>query len=127
MPDPQAYPANSDIWNAYPPAAGDAKLQRGNFFLDSASVLPVTGKPGQANLFVEGSLPTPCNQPRVAINPPDQENRIVVEVYSVVDPNMICTQVLKPFTGQVAALAGYPAGKYSVVVNGMEAGSFDVP
>lgn len=33
-----------------------------------------------------GGLPTPCNQLRAAVSPPDADNKIMVDVYSVSDP-----------------------------------------
>lgn len=117
----------SSLWLAYPPAPGDDALQRGNFMVESASLETVENEPGSYNLKVEGSLPTPCNAPRVTVNPPDQQNRIVVEVYSLADPQVACTQVIQPFSGVLAKLSGYPSGAYTVMVNEVEAGQITVP
>ena len=68
-------------------------------------------------LQLKGELPTPCNKLRIATNPPDTDNKVVVDVYSVVNPAEICIQVLAPF--EVAfPLGSYNAGKYSLWVNG---------
>ncbi|HEX9019285.1 MAG TPA: hypothetical protein VF806_08865, partial [Anaerolineaceae bacterium] len=78
-------------------------------------------------LLASGSLPTPCNQPRVKLNPPDAQHKIVVEAYSVIEKNKVCTQNITPFQGRLATLGGYPSGKYSVVVNDKPAGDLTVP
>ena len=136
VPVPTGYPAGSpaqeqpvnELWMAYPPVPEDTSLTRGEFFIEAAALMPVSGNPGAYDLSVEGSLPTPCNQPRVEVNPPNAQNVIEVEAYSVVDSGMICTQVIQPFTGTVATIAGFPAGTYTVVVNGeIEAGEVTLP
>lgn len=125
-----AYPAPqnpNEPGSLYPPADADNALTRGNFILDSASLQARADEPGRADLVATGSLPTSCNQIRVKLNPPDAQNKIAVDVYSVAEKGKICTQALKPFQGKLALLGGYPAGKYSVVVNDKPAGELTVP
>ena len=78
----------------------------------------------QINLVLRGELPTPCNQLRIKVTPPDAQNLIQVNVYSVVDPDQICTQVLEPFEA-VVSLGSFTSGKYSVYVNGEYLGEFE--
>ena len=113
------------MFSGYPPIPGDESLTRGAFFIDAVAVVSET--PGTAQVVVNGSLPTPCNQPRALVNPPDNDNRIVIEVYSLIDPGQVCTQVIKLFDGPVATLTGYAPGTYQVVVNDQPAGEFVVP
>lgn len=110
----------------YRPAPADEKLMRGPLFLDGAHLLLMESFPPQVMLSLEGSLPTPCHQLRAAVVEPDKDNRIVVNVYSMTDPNMMCTQVIKPFETGVN-LGSYPKGTYTVIVNGEEIGTFDMP
>lgn len=107
----------------YAPQPGDAALSRGEVFLDSAQLLVRESYPPQVSLALAGSLPTPCHQLRVAVGAPDAQGRIEVAVYSVVDPAMICIQVLESFE-QAVPLNGLPAGAYTVWVNGEPAGEF---
>ena len=58
------------------------------------------------------------------MNPPDDENKIIVDAYSVVDPNMACIQVLEPFQGSID-LGTFPTGHYTVWINDNLAGEFD--
>lgn len=111
----------------YPPPASDSGLVRGKLFVDSATILQKSDEPGMYNLFIEGSLPTPCHQPRAQVSAPDADKKIAVDVYSMVKADEICTQVLKPFNAAMAVLGGYPPGTYSVVVNGEAAGELTIP
>jgi len=111
----------------YSPKPGDEKLTVGNVFLDIAAndIFSMETNPVQVKLSLHGNLPTPCNQLRVKVSQPDSENRIQVEVYSVVDPDMICTQVIEPFEAQVS-LGSFNSGKYTVYVNGEYLGEFSI-
>ena len=57
---------------------------------------------------------------------PDDQNRINVEIYSVTDPDMICTQVLQPFT-QSIDLEIPASGTYTVLLNGQKVGDLISP
>jgi hypothetical protein len=110
------------------PQPDDARLTRGEVFLDGAEVLVLESFPLQVRLHLAGSLPTGCHQLRVAVTPPDANNAIAVEVYTVVDPNLMCAQVLAEFD-QAIPLGSFPtdehpSGSYTVVVNGETAGEF---
>lgn len=125
-PNAPSYPNDSGTGQQpYAPQPGDAALTRGEVQLDSVDVLVMESYPVQIMLALRGSLPTPCNQLRVAANPPDQKNRILVDVYSVIDPEQICTQVLEPFEANVG-LGSFQPGHYTVWVNGEMVGEFDV-
>jgi hypothetical protein len=119
--------ATSDLAPAYAPKPEDEKLQKGMVFpnLQDSGILLQESFPVQVVLVLSGDLPTPCHQLRVKASSPDSENRIQVEAYTVVDPDMICTQVIKPFETQVA-LGSYESGKYTVYVNGEYLGEFTI-
>jgi len=108
----------------YAPQPDDIKLSRGNIFIEEKGLLIRESYPPQIALEISGNLPTPCNLLRAVIAEPDAENKINVDVYTVVDPNMMCTQVLKPFSENME-LGTFPSGHYSVWVNGELAGEFD--
>lgn len=107
---------NSVIPNDYAPQQSDESLTRGDVFLDFKEVITQESSPLQFTLHLTGSLPTPCNQLRVAVNPPDTENKVLVEVYSVSNPDRICTQVIAPFDVNIP-LGSFPTGKYTLWVN----------
>jgi hypothetical protein len=60
----------------------------------------------------------------VIANPPDDQNQIQVEVYSVIDPEQMCIQVLEPLEANIG-LGSFPSGHYTVFVNGEQVGEFD--
>ena len=108
----------------FAPQPGDSTLTRGNVFIQEIDLVIRESFPPQIALNLNGELPTPCHQLRVQIGEPDAENRINVEVYSVVDPDVVCIQVLEPFDANVN-LGTFPSGHYSVWVNEELAGEFD--
>jgi hypothetical protein len=115
---PQPYPEPGDTnMNPFAPVPQDASLEKANAFLDESQVLTLESQPPQYTLTLKGSLPTPCHYLRVQISEPDAQNRIQVLVYSVVDPNMICAQVLQPFDASIT-IPTPPSGQtYTVWVN----------
>ncbi|MBI5295950.1 MAG: hypothetical protein HY869_10770 [Chloroflexi bacterium] len=108
----------------YLPQPADSALTRDGASLDSYQLLTLESYPLQFNLTLTGSLPTPCHQLRVAVSPPNAGNKIAVEVYSVVDPNAVCAQVIQPFEVSVP-LGSFPSGHYFLHINGNQATEFD--
>jgi hypothetical protein len=108
----------------YLPVPEDANLVRDVVYLDSVDLLTMESFPLQFSLVFKGNLPTPCHQFRIAAEPPDTENKIVIDVYSVTDPNKACVLMLEPFEINFP-LGDYPQGHYTVWVNGEQAVEFD--
>jgi hypothetical protein len=102
--------------SGYAPQPEDKRLQRGNLFVEGAAVKVLPGAPAQVLLSLSGSLPSPCHQPRVDVGAPDTGNTLQVSAYSVVDPDQMCIQVLKPFSAEVP-LGPLPPGRYRLVIN----------
>jgi hypothetical protein len=110
--------------NTLAPKPGDENLTRSNVFIQEYGLMIRESFPPQVSLAFSGELPTPCHQLRALVSAPNEENKIVADVYSVVDPNMMCTQVLKPFQENMD-LGTYPTGHYTVWINDEMAGEFD--
>jgi hypothetical protein len=108
------------------PAPGDENLNRGEVFIEESSILILESFPPQFTVQLAGNLPTPCHQLRVEVAEPDQQNRIHLQVYSVVDPDEVCLQVLEPFQANIP-LGTPPPGEYTVLVNGEEIGEISSP
>jgi len=104
--------------------AGSQGMMRGHAFADVMEIDVEPGTPAKVSLLIKGDLPTPCHILQVDMAAPDSENRIQIEVYSLVDPNKMCAQVLVPFE-QELVLGSFSAGKYSVWVNSQKVGEFD--
>lgn len=109
--------------SGYDPSPDDAALTRGPAFVEMTDLLTLESFPLQFMLHIAGNLPTPCNALRIAVNPPDAENNIHVDVYSVSDPNKMCVQVLQPFDVNVS-LGSFPAGTYILFINGERVAEF---
>ncbi len=116
-----SYPNNSisdpTEQNSYLPKPEDERLARGAAFVEIKEILTLESFPLQFMLHLTGGLPTPCNQLRAAVSPPDADNKIMVDVYSVSDPEKICIQVIEPFDVNIP-LGSFPEGKYTLWVNG---------
>ena len=120
----ETMPTSEPFVNPLAPKPGDENLMRSEIYLQEASLLIRESFPPQVSLTFRGDLPTSCHNLRAILNPPDEENKIVVEAYSVVNPDVICTQVLQPFEESMD-LGTYPSGHYTVWINGEMAGEFD--
>ncbi len=110
--------------NSWLPQPGDAWLTRGEVYPDAADILISGSNPVVVNLVVKGSLPNPCHQVRVLFDPPDGDNQVRLQLYSVVDPTLICIQVLQDFELSIP-LGSYPPGAYSVWINNVQIGEFE--
>lgn len=121
------YPDGSDGGTSampYLPQPEDEKMTRGEAYLDTVTLLSAESYPPQITLQLVGNLPNPCHQLRVNIPRPDAQNRIYIEVYSVAGTDLACIEVLQPFDAAVP-LGSFPAGKYTVFVNGEQIGEFE--
>ena len=112
--------------SGFEPQADDNVLARGKAFVEIAdsNLRIMESYPIQVSVQLKGNLPTPCNQLRVIVNQPDPQNRINLEVYSVVEKGKICTDVLEPFTVAIP-IGSFTDGSYSVWVNGEKLDEFD--
>lgn len=108
------------------PSAQDKSLSQSEAFVTSTDILVLESFPPQYMLTIKGNLPTPCHQLRVEVGEPDAQNQIQVQVYSVVDPNLMCIQVLEPFEENIP-LGSLPTGQYTVLVNGERSGQIEAP
>ncbi len=113
-----------DLPPIYAPRPGDEQLERGEVYLDSVDLMAMESYPPQFSLLLKGNLPTPCHQLRVVYHEPDTQNRILLEVYSLADPQAVCVQMLQPFE-QSIYLGSFPAGHYTVWINGKQVSEFD--
>jgi hypothetical protein len=95
-------------------------------FIDSNEILLLESYPVQVHMIIAGNLPTPCNELRLIVSPPDDNNRIEIEAYSVTEPNLMCTQVLEPFEARIS-LGNFTEGEFTVWIEGEQVGEFSLP
>ena len=105
------------------PLPGEEMLRRGEVAIEKSEALIMESYPLQVALSIKGTLSTPCHHLRARLEKPDGENRIQVEVYSLVDPNEICVQILEDFETNLP-LGSYRDGSYTIWLNGVQVGEF---
>jgi len=93
-------------------------------YIDEAELAILESFPVQVELVIRGTLPTPCASLEWSAQPPDEQGRILVEVYSVQDPGLDCIQVLQDLEERLP-IGSYSEGSYSVWLNGDLVGEFD--
>jgi hypothetical protein len=98
-------------------------MKRGEATVTESDVLLLESYPVQVMLNLKGTLSTPCHHLRAKVNPPDSENRIQVEVYSLYDPAEVCIQVLQEYETNIP-LGSFPNGSYTVWMNGKQIEEF---
>jgi hypothetical protein len=99
--------------NPYAAKPGDTRLTRSSAIVEEAAIERVQGVP---TLTLKGTLPTGCHLLRLSVpEQADSKNRIVVQAWSVVDPGMMCAQMLQPFTAALP-MKKLKKGQYAVIV-----------
>jgi len=109
--------------NPYAPNPDYAAYARGEAFLNSTDLLTLESFPLQFTLHLTGDLPTPCHILQISVAVPDANNKVLVEVYSVADPNQICAQMTVPFDVNMP-LGSFATGTYTLWVNGQQVAEF---
>ncbi len=121
----QPKPAVSNPSTQPPSTSGD-NMVRAPAFVEKSEVVSPKSASDQFTLTVSGSLPSPCNLLQTNVKAPDDQNRIQVEVYSLLPPDKVCAQVLVPFETSVP-LGSLKSGSYTVVLNDKQVGELTVP
>lgn len=116
-------PGDNNMSSPMNPIPGEENMTRGEVFIEKSEVLVLNSNPAQAGLSLKGTLPTPCHYLRVKMSPPDAENKIVIEIFSVADPNQVCIQVLQPFETTIN-LGSFASGTYTIWVNEQQVGKY---
>ena len=114
--------------SGFEPQASDASLKRDQVFLDlpNSLLLVTPGVPVDVKAFLSGNMPGPCHSLRVVVTPPDDNNVINLDVYTVVDTQTVCASVDESFSATIP-LGSFTSGEYTVTVNGEELGRFTSP
>jgi hypothetical protein len=110
LPAQEATPAPWD------PLPGDSEMHRGEIELTNVVIIRLESDPSQFALQIDGELPTPCHHLRVEVSYSENPSSIEVEIYSIVDPDQICIQVLEPFSEEIH-LENNTSSESQVIVN----------
>jgi hypothetical protein len=108
------------------PVPEDENMVRAEVEVASAEILTLESFPPQYQLHVTGGKGNPCNMLRVVVGEPDEQGRIDVDVYTVIDPAATCIQVLEGFDINIP-LGTLETGEYSVWLNGEQVGEIVAP
>lgn len=117
LPAQEATPAPWD------PVPVDSEMQRGEIELMNVEVISLKSDPSQLAMQIEGALPTPCHLLRVEVSISEDQSSVEVDIYSIVDPDQICIQVLEPFS-ETIPLAGIANNEFQVIVNNQLIGEY---
>jgi hypothetical protein len=99
---------------------------RGPVFVESSEILMLESFPVQVRLHVAGTLPTPCHELMWDVADPDEEGRILVDLYSESDPGLACIQIIEPFDVSIP-LGSYAEGSFTVWLNAEKVGEISLP
>lgn len=110
--------------NIYIPKLEDVSLQIAGVTITSVSLSEsYEYSPPRAILNILGYMPSVCNELRINILPPDENYRVFVEVYSLINKDINCDSVFQQFEANIL-LGYYSAGRYTVWINESLAGDF---
>ncbi len=110
--------------NPYAPQIGDEKKILAGVIVTAVNLSErVELNPARVQVNFLGSMPSVCNELRLQVNPPDMEYRIVIEAYSLSDPNINCENVFQQFETNIL-LGVYSPGRYFIWVNDEYIGDF---
>jgi hypothetical protein len=110
--------------NPFEPRTDDAERQTASVTITSVIISErYEFTPPRAAIIITGYMPSVCNELRVRIDPPDNEFRVFVEVYSLTDPGAQCEDVFQQFEA-VILFGTYSPGRFTVWVNDALAGDF---
>ena len=101
------------------PQPGDDSYTRGRVSLDleTSQVIATLTDPSMVYVFLNGTLPGPCQVLRVVTSPPDSTNTVNIDAYSLVNPFLPCPGGPNPFSTTIY-LGYYPSWDNTVRVNG---------
>jgi len=99
-------------------------MSEGPVYINQMELQIMESDPIQVAVYLEGELPTPCHQLQWRVGEPSSDGQIELEVYSTAPADVACIQVLEPFE-QSIALGSFEGGRYTVIVNAEQVGSFD--
>ena len=100
------------------PVYGSVYLKNAEMTIPQGELLP--------EVRFQGSLPTPCHQLILKVDPINNQNQIVIKVLASANLKQVCSNALQPFDQKIK-LTNVPSGTYSVWVSGTKLGEFSVP
>lgn len=110
--------------NIYIPKPEDVGMQIAGVTITSVALSEsYEFSPPRAILNILGYMPSVCNELRIKVLPPDENYRVFVEVYSLINTDINCDNVFQQFEANIL-LGYYSSGRYTVWINESLAGDF---
>jgi len=123
---PSAVPPTAGGNPSYLPQPGDVSLKRDSVEIVKTDLTATASYPAQDVLTISYFTPTPCHQFRLRVSQPGIDKKISIEAYSLKKPEQVCTLMRLATPSQIGVnLGSYPAGHYTVWLNGVQVGEFD--
>jgi hypothetical protein len=101
-------------------------MEEGNVGIGTTNILLMESYPVQVLLQLVGNLSNPCHQLRANVSEPDDQNRIMIELYSLVESGKVCSSIIEEIDVQIP-IGSFSDGDYTVWVNGEQVGEFSLP
>ena len=112
--------------NPYAPQAGDGAFVRDTVEIVKTEMLTLESFPPQFSLKISFFTPTPCHRFRVILNQPGTDNRINIEMYSLMKRDQACALMRLTTPSEISLnLGSFPTGHYTIWINGEKAVEFD--
>lgn len=130
---PVTFPTVGPTWVAHPPtpdppvdpANPEPQIVRSPVVLTDIDIQALGG--GRLEFLVQGELPTPCHALRAEVGSGGPDGAIHLSFWAEVPiEDDICVTVTQPFE-RLMALDGLAAGTYSVVLDGKQISTIDLP
>lgn len=110
--------------NPYEPGIKDANRQVAAVTITSVLLVEkYEYTPPRAAIVITGYMPSVCNELRIAINPPDEQFRVFIDAYSLINPDIQCDNVFQQFEAEIL-MGIYSPGRFTVWINDAPAGDF---
>ena len=91
---------------------------RGPAFVEDVQFVFLESYPVQVRATIVGNLPTPCHEAVAEVTDSDGTT-VTVDVYSLVDPQAVCAEVLDPFEVTVE-VGSFETGEYVLIIGDAE-------
>jgi hypothetical protein len=103
--------------NIYAPRTEDLGKQTAGVTITSVSLAEkYEFSPPRAILNILGYMPSVCNELRIEISTPDENFRVFIEVYSLINTDINCDNVFQQFEANIL-MGKYSTGRYTIWIN----------
>ena len=103
----------TSIFENLDPRSGDDQMLKRNAPVNSVEWMSAD----PPSLIIRTVLPSPCYMLRAVVHPPDEQNTIIIDFYSLLNKEKMCAQVITAKEVEIG-LPDFGEGDYSIAING---------